>query len=322
VAFASPIISNANGILNVGFENDPVYRALNGYNDFSSSLDNLVLATSQYMQGNYDGLHPPDQYAHNAGLGFKALGQLQTSMFFNEMSPDSVVIFDAFNGMLQDITPGRDNTGVFYLGENVTDSILGRNGGDHIEGFAGDDTLNGGTGDDSVTGSAGDDALFGDSGTKDTAFFSGNFDKYTVTFDKTTQTFTLTGPDGKDTATGFEFYDFDDKAGVTKEALEALTTAPPPPGGGVPTPNADVITATDAAGQLIDALAGADQVTGLGGPDTLIGGEGVLTRWSVLVATTRSMAARAPTASMRVTAAILSRAAPMRTRLLATVAMI
>src|SRR5262249_42954372 len=68
VAFASPNITTANGILNVGFENDPIYKALTGYGDFSSSLDNLVLATSQYMQGNYDGLHPPDPYAHDAAL--------------------------------------------------------------------------------------------------------------------------------------------------------------------------------------------------------------------------------------------------------------
>ncbi len=46
VAFASPIISTASGILNLGFENDPIYKALSGYADFSSSLDNLVLATS------------------------------------------------------------------------------------------------------------------------------------------------------------------------------------------------------------------------------------------------------------------------------------
>ena len=42
VAFASPNISNAEGILNIGFENDPVYKAVGLYKDFASSLDNLV----------------------------------------------------------------------------------------------------------------------------------------------------------------------------------------------------------------------------------------------------------------------------------------
>ena len=146
VAFASPVISTANGILNFGFENDPIYKAINGYNDFSSSLDHLDLATSQYMQGNYDGLHPPDDYAHNAALGFAALAQLQSSVFFGLMNPDSVVVFDAFSGVVQDQTPGGENTGVFYLGSNVADSIIGRNGDDHMEGFGGNDALLGGAG--------------------------------------------------------------------------------------------------------------------------------------------------------------------------------
>ena len=76
VGFASPIIKTAAGILNLGFENDPIYKAINGYADFPSSLDNLVLATSQYMAGNYDGLHPLDYYAHSSTLGFEALGRV------------------------------------------------------------------------------------------------------------------------------------------------------------------------------------------------------------------------------------------------------
>ncbi len=143
VAFASPNISTAAGILNVGFENDPVYKAINGYADFPSSLDNLVLATSQYMAGNYDGFHPLDYYAHSSALGSEALSRLSQSVFYNAMTPDSVVIFDANAGLVQDVTPGRENTGAFYLGENVADSIAGRNGNDFLEGFGGNDTLNG-----------------------------------------------------------------------------------------------------------------------------------------------------------------------------------
>ena len=66
VAFASPIISTANGILNLGFENDSIYKVLNGYNDFSAST--ILCSRPPSMQGNYDGLHPPDDYAHNAAL--------------------------------------------------------------------------------------------------------------------------------------------------------------------------------------------------------------------------------------------------------------
>ena len=198
MAFASPNISTANGILNVGFENDPIYKAVSGYNDFPSSLDNLVLATSQYMQGNYDGLLPPDDYAHNAPLAFDAFARLQNSLFFNEMTADSVVIFDAFSGTVQDITPGRENTGVFYLGENVADVIIGRNGDDHIEGFAGDDTQVGGPGNDSLDGGAG----------LDTAVYSGPRSQYTIT--QTSTGITVAGPDGIDTLTGIELAQFSD----------------------------------------------------------------------------------------------------------------
>jgi Ca2+-binding RTX toxin-like protein len=171
VAFASPNISTASGILNIGFENDPIYKAINGYKDFSSSLDNLVVATAQYMQGNYDGLLPPDEYAHNAALAFNAFTRLENSAFLDQMSPDSVVIFDAFNGTVQDITPGRENTGVFYLGEDGADVIIGRNGNDHIEGFAGNDVLSGGGGNDYIDGGAG----------VDTAVFNGASTEYTIT---------------------------------------------------------------------------------------------------------------------------------------------
>jgi FG-GAP-like repeat/Peptidase M10 serralysin C terminal len=164
VGFASPIISTAAGILNVGFENDPVYKAINGYADFPSSLDNLVLATSEYMAGNYDGYLPLDYYAHSSALAFDALSRLSQSVFYEVMAPDSVVIFDANAGFVQDVTPGRENTGAFYLGENVADSIAGRNGNDFLEGFGGNDTLNGGAGDDALAGGAGADVLIGGPG--------------------------------------------------------------------------------------------------------------------------------------------------------------
>ena len=198
VAFASPNITNANGILNIGFENDLVYKAVSGYNSFFSSLDNLVLATPEYMGGNYNGLLPPDDYAHNAALAFDAFARLENSVFFNEMSPDSVVVFDAFSGTVQDITPGRDNTGVFYLGENVADVIIGRNGDDHIEGFAGDDTQAGGPGNDSLDGGAG----------LDTAVYSGPRSQYTIT--QTSTGITVAGPDGIDTLSGIELAQFSD----------------------------------------------------------------------------------------------------------------
>ena len=129
------------------------------------------------MQGNYDGLHPPDEYAHNAALSSAALAQLQSSVFLDQMNPDSVVVFDEFSGVVQDIMPGRENTGAFYLGQNGADMIVGRNGDDHIEGFAGDDTLAGGAGNDVLAGGANNDVIYGNLGAD---IIYGNLDQDTL----------------------------------------------------------------------------------------------------------------------------------------------
>jgi Ca2+-binding RTX toxin-like protein len=164
VAFASPNITNAQGILNIGFENDPVYKAVGLYKDFSSSLDNLVLATAEYMAGNTNGRDPFSMSAHTASVGFEAVSRLAASAFYDLMRPDSVVVFDATGGLVQDSTPGRSRASVFYLGENVGDHIAGRDGKDYIEGFGGNDVLNGGKGNDQIRGGAGDDRLLGGAG--------------------------------------------------------------------------------------------------------------------------------------------------------------
>ena len=179
MAFESPVITNANGILNIGFENDPIYRALNGYGNSASSLDHIVLAKPEYMAGNYDGQHPFDAYAHVAAAGANALARIEASAFFNVMTPDSVVIVDASPGLVQDITPGREATGAFYIGQSASDLIAGRDGPDHIEGFAGDDILLGNSGADVLLGGTGNDSLNGGTGADDMRGGPGN-DTYVV----------------------------------------------------------------------------------------------------------------------------------------------
>jgi Ca2+-binding RTX toxin-like protein len=164
VAFASPNISNANGIVNIGFENDPVYKAIEYYGNHPSSVDNLVLATSEYMTGNYNGLLPYDDYAHKSSLGFSAISRLAQSAFYDLMQPDSVVIFAATSGKVQDITPGRALTGAFYLGQPTADLMVGRSGNDFLEGFDGHDILWGGEAADNIRGGSGNDTLVGGSG--------------------------------------------------------------------------------------------------------------------------------------------------------------
>jgi hypothetical protein len=203
VAFASPIISNANGILNVGFENDPIYKTLENYSEEPSSLDNLVLATAKYMAGNYDGRHPLDYYAHSSNA-FDVFTRLEGSAFYDFMNPDSVVIFDAYSGAVTDMTPGRESIGAFYLGEAVADQIVGRAGADFIEGFGGDDWLSGGAGNDRLDGGTGFDV----------ALYSGSWMSYGLTWNGNTSwsvtDWRQNSPDGLDINANIEQLHFSD----------------------------------------------------------------------------------------------------------------
>ncbi|MGY3034660.1 serralysin [Bradyrhizobium sp. USDA 4354] len=92
------------------------------------------------------------------------------------------------------------------------DNANGGSGNDTIIGNAIANTLNGAGGNDTITGGAGNDTVNGGSGT-DTAMYSGSRANYTVSYNATTQTFTLTdlrsgSPDGTDTVTGVEYFQF------------------------------------------------------------------------------------------------------------------
>ncbi|WP_247328935.1 M10 family metallopeptidase C-terminal domain-containing protein [Bradyrhizobium sp. 21] len=95
------------------------------------------------------------------------------------------------------------------------DNATGGSGNDVIVGNAIANLLNGGSGNDTITGGGGNDTIIGGSGT-DTAVFSGNRSSYLVSFDATTQTFTLVderglSPDGTDAVTGVESFQFADQ---------------------------------------------------------------------------------------------------------------
>jgi hypothetical protein len=218
VAFASPVISNANGILNVGFENDPIYKVLENYSDQASSLDNLVLATAEYMAGNYDGQQPLDYYAHSSS-NLDVIGRLEGSAFYSFMTPDSVLIFDAYSGPVSDVTPGRERSGAFYLGEAVADQIIGRAVDDFIEGFAGDDILSGGAGNDRLDGGTGCDV----------ALYSGSWMSYQVAWNGSINWTVIdsrqNSPEGLDILANIEQLRFSDaEVGLGYSAVGATVT--------------------------------------------------------------------------------------------------
>jgi Ca2+-binding RTX toxin-like protein len=181
VAFASPNITNASGILNLGVENDPVYKAVNTvfpftqYQDYASSIDNLVLANDSYVAGSLS-----DMDAHSAKSGFDVFDRLSNSRFYDLMTPDSPIVIADSDGIIQDHNPGRTTTGAFYLGRSVADQIVGRGGNDYIEGFTGNDNLDGGAGNDVLDGGIGNDTLTGSDG-GDVFVFRNSYGSDTIT---------------------------------------------------------------------------------------------------------------------------------------------
>jgi serralysin len=106
------------------------------------------------------------------------------------------------------------------------DNAIGGSGNDTIIGNAIANTLNGGGGNDTITGGAGNDTIIGGAGT-DTAVYSGSRASYTVSYNATTQTFTLVdlrsgSPDGTDTVTGVEYFQF---GGTTVAASSLVPSA-------------------------------------------------------------------------------------------------
>ncbi|GLR85430.1 M10 family metallopeptidase C-terminal domain-containing protein [Bradyrhizobium iriomotense] len=94
------------------------------------------------------------------------------------------------------------------------DNAIGGTGNDTLIGNAIANTLNGGSGNDTITGGGGNDTIIGGAGT-DTAVYSGNESNYAITYNSTTQTFTISDqrsgtPDGTDTVTGVEYLQFGD----------------------------------------------------------------------------------------------------------------
>lgn len=294
VAFASPNIVNKSGILNLGFENDPVYKLVNSYKDQASSLDHVVLATDAYLAGNYDGRHPFSMDGHNsAQLGLDAVLHLKDSEFYDIMQPDSVIILAASDGVIQDHHPKRASVGAFYVGREDVDQIVGRGGADFIDGFGSDDVLSGGAGNDwikagdgndTITGGLGGDKLEGGDG-DDTFFIAGldvkndqfiggaGTDKIKVTG---TSDLTITKFDGA-TATSIEVWEgngkgvIGDKTANTLDfsGLQSVTGLAFVDGGD----GNDTITGSD-VNDILRGGKGVDTLTGGEGNDTLTGGAG------------------------------------------------
>ncbi|MCA1365081.1 M10 family metallopeptidase C-terminal domain-containing protein, partial [Bradyrhizobium sp. IC4059] len=106
------------------------------------------------------------------------------------------------------------------------DNATGGSGNDTIAGNAIANVLNGGSGNDMLDGAGGNDTIAGGAGT-DTAVYSGNLANYAIAYNAGTQTFIVVdqragAPDGTDTLTGIENFQFADTT-----APSAALVSPP-----------------------------------------------------------------------------------------------
>ena len=106
------------------------------------------------------------------------------------------------------------------------DNANGGSGNDMILGNAIGNVLNGGSGNDTITGGGGNDTIFGGSGT-DTAVYLGNRANYTVSYNASSQTFTISdqragSPEGIDNVTGVEYFQFADRTIAASSVLPPI----------------------------------------------------------------------------------------------------
>ncbi len=186
------IYDNDDVILNMGYENDVVYRILgneatiadsikagkpglvNPDKLFDTTFDNIVLFNDTYASKLWDIspfslLNIPFGWAaHVASLTTDAVKRITDSTFYQYTSRDSTVILDNLTALKRGTTwvedkaaPTSDHYGTpaFIIG-NARDNLLkGGIGGDYIDAGAGNDKIKTGTGSDRVDGGSGTDTI-------------------------------------------------------------------------------------------------------------------------------------------------------------------
>lgn len=164
VTFATPIVSSSNNILNIGHENDLVFKGVTPLGvDFPTTTDNLV-----YFDGNYNSLLKLGAFGsltpHSIKHYIDTIKTVISVPFYDEITTDSVVIVDAFSRQVSDIatlTSTHFGQPAYILGQDGNDSLNGGVSNDTLYGASGKDTLNGGLGLDSLVGGDGNDTLRG-----------------------------------------------------------------------------------------------------------------------------------------------------------------
>ncbi|MGF6113519.1 polyurethane esterase [Pseudomonas frederiksbergensis] len=163
VAFASPTQSVATNVLNIGYENDPVFRALDGttfssgsvgkHDGYQASATNNIVNFNDHYASTAQNLAPfsilnPLSWSAHGSLGYAdGLNRVIGSSFYDLTSKDSTLIVSNLaldsrgKTWVEDLgRSGEPHTGsTFIIGTDSNDLLKGGAGNDFIEGRAGDD---------------------------------------------------------------------------------------------------------------------------------------------------------------------------------------
>ncbi|MFO2463447.1 polyurethanase [Pseudomonas sp. 15FMM2] len=165
VAYASPTQSASDKVLNIGYENDPVYRALDGSSftlasigvhdqPHESSADNIVSFNDHYASSLWNVLpfsilNLPTWVSHlPTGYG-DGMTRILESGFYELTTRDSTIIVANLSDparattWVQDLNRNAEthHGSTFIIGTDSNDLILGGRGNDYLEGRAGNDTF-------------------------------------------------------------------------------------------------------------------------------------------------------------------------------------
>ncbi|MDO5687189.1 MAG: calcium-binding protein [Neisseria sp.] len=193
IGHAAPYIyENGEVILNMGYENDAVYRIVGNESNlwdalkaakpglvnpdanFDSSIDNIVLFNDIYASPIWNispfsiANFPVSWQGHVGGILTDAIDRIADSAFYEYTARDSTVIVSNLSALSRNITWVEDKqaqtsnhfgTPAFMIGTQYNDLIKGGSNGDYIDGGAGDDTIKTGSGADRIEGGTGTDTL-------------------------------------------------------------------------------------------------------------------------------------------------------------------
>ena len=180
IAFASPTQSETTAnVLNIGYENDPVFRALNG-SDFSlsslgvhdanqaSATNNIVSFNDHYASVAWNlmpfSIANVSTWVTHLPSGYESgMNRILDSAFYDLTHKDSTIVVANLSN------PARENTWVQDLNRNAekhtgSTLIIGSDGNDLIQGGRGNDFLEGRDGNDTFRDSGGYNIILGGKG--------------------------------------------------------------------------------------------------------------------------------------------------------------